>query len=126
VGESEGTDRFPDASPVDEAEWRLTVSEGDRDPYRLSVTGLLELTGEHGALVVRARYRKDPERLEEGVVREERGFWTGDDEPDAGDVPSATNVSEWRTEAASPSEFLTVCESALTTDVEGTYEERLG
>jgi len=117
----EDSTTYPEVPPVESAEWRLSVSE--HDPYELSVAGSLSVVGESGQLIVRARYRKDADRLEDCIVREEKGFWTGEDDPDRGDVPFETEVSTWTTEASDATGFLSVCESSLVAEVEHLYDE---
>ena len=120
--DTSSSEEFPKDSGVESAEWSL--SHDDNDAYERSAYGSLTLKGGSGALVVRARYRMDADRLREGVVREERGFWSGDDDPDAGDVPFETRVTTWEAEGAEDTEdFLRVCETALTLDLVNLYSE---
>lgn len=120
--EVSGSETFPDESGAEYAEWSLSYD--NNDAYEKSAYGSLELEGESGTLVVRARYRMDADRLREGVVREERGFWGGDEDPDAGDVPFDTPVTTWGAEGVEDTEeFLSVCETALAFDLVSLYSE---
>jgi hypothetical protein len=120
--DTSGSEAFPDDGGPERAEWSLSYD--DDDAYERSAHGSLKLEGKSGRLVVRARYRMDTDRLGEGVVREERGFWGGDDDPDTGDVPFETRVTTWEAEGVEGAEeFLRVCETALTLDLVSLYSE---
>lgn len=120
---TEGSEKYPTKEAVTAAEWTVSVAEGD--VYEHSITGSLSVEGDAGELVVRVRFRKDAERLPEDVVREERGFWTGEKEPGRGDVPLDTEVSTWKTEASGDADLLSVCETVLSSDAAEVYEERM-
>lgn len=120
--EISGSEAFTDDSGAKKAEWSLSYD--DADAYEKSAHGSLRLEGESGTLVVRARYRMDADRLGEGKIREERGLWGGDDDPDAGDVPFDTPVTTWEAEGVGDrEEFLGVCETALSLDLVSLYSE---
>lgn len=119
----EGTETYDD-SPAERAEWRL-FTDAD-DAYEKSVTGSVVVEGDSGGLLVRARYRTDEERLGEDTIREELGFWSEEDEPERGDVPFETEVTEWDEKGIGgidEREYLRVCESLLKLDVESMYAE---
>ena len=119
----EGTETYDD-SPAERAEWRL-FTDAD-DTYEKSVTGSVIVEGDSGGLLVRVRYRTDEDRLGEDTIREELGFWSEEDEPERGDVPFETEVTEWEEkgiDGIDKGEYLRVCESLLTLDVESMYAE---
>lgn len=121
--DTSGSETFPDDCGAERAEWNLSCDENDA--YERSAYGSLIIDGGSGTLVVRARYRMDADRLGEGVLREERGFWRGDDDPDAGDVPFETPVTTWEAEGVADTEgFLGFCEAALAFDPVSLYSER--
>lgn len=122
--EREGSETYDSGSPVERAEWRLVTDA--EDAYKTSVTGSLTVEGDSGSLFVRARYRTDEKRLGEDIIREELGFWSGEDEPERGDVPFETDVEKWEEKGIGnieEDEYLRVCESLLTLDVESVYAE---